>query len=125
METEKVRDERDEDKTEQGENNEEGKGEVKMRGRPMNIGRLGKGRSASAEKIDEIMKRKRERTEEKGLRENEKEIFKDSKKIARSPVKTAGTKAKDEELVNLIKAMRIEIREGIEEGKRRSEVQEK
>ncbi|KAK0156855.1 hypothetical protein PV328_012205, partial [Microctonus aethiopoides] len=125
METEKVRDERVEDKAEQGEYNEEGKGEVKKRGRPMNIERLGKERSASAGKIDEIMKRKRERTDEKGLRENEREIFKDSKKIARSPVKADGTNAKDDEIVNLIKAMRTEMREGIEEGKRRAEVQEK
>lgn len=120
-----MRDERDEDKTEQEGNDEESKGEVKTRGRPMNIECLGKERSANAGKIDELMKRKRERIEEKGVIGNEKEIFKDSKKIARSPVKADGARTKDDELLSLIKAMRIEMREEIEEGKRRSEVQEK
>ncbi|KYN08219.1 hypothetical protein ALC62_00794 [Cyphomyrmex costatus] len=70
-----------------------------------------KGRRGSIGTIDELLKRKR--GEEKEGEEGEKRAFEKSRKIERSPPKGGG-----KELENLIRELKIELKEIKEQGKR-------
>lgn len=97
----------------------EDKGEEgKKRGRPTNYERLNKEKSMSTGKIDEIMRRKRERHEVEA--DEEKEIEKENKRLAKSPAKESEKKEGDmKELINAVNMMRTEIEEGRKEERER------